>query len=237
MYKLLNKTYKDSSNLKINIFIDEILNSKVPKVIITSNPETYMESKKNSILYKLMMDKNTIIIPDSVGTVYGIKKVLNKNVKKYPGVELLENILMNCNKNNKKVYLYGATEDVNKKMEEYIKNKFSNIKIVGRTNGYKKNKKEIIEKIVKAKADFIPVALGIPNQELFINDLKKELKKGLLIGVGGSFDTITEHTKRAPKIFINLNLEWLYRIVKEPKRIKRFYKNNIRFLFKIYFLK
>ena len=74
------------------------------------------------------------------------------------------------------------------------------------------------------------VALGIPQQELLINKYFDKAKKGIFIGVGGSFDVYSETKKRAPKLFIKLNLEWLYRLLKEPGRIKRFYNNNIKFI-------
>lgn len=53
------------------------------------------------------------------------------------------------------------------------------------------------------------------------------------MGVGGSFDVLSGYKKRAPKIFIKLNLEWFYRILREPSRLKRFYKNNIKFIFEV----
>ena len=62
---------------------------------------------------------------------------------------------------------------------------------------------------------------------------KNKAKKGIFIGVGGSFDVLSGTKKRAPKLFIKLNLEWLYRIITEPKRLKRFWNNNVKFLFKI----
>ena len=60
-----------------------------------------------------------------------------------------------------------------------------------------------------------------------------KFKKGILVGVGGSFDVLSGSKKRAPKIFIKLNLEWLYRITSEPKRLKRFYESNIKYMFEI----
>ena len=77
------------------------------------------------------------------------------------------------------------------------------------------------------------VALGIPNQEKLIYKHLSKFKSGIFIGVGGSFDVISGSKKRAPKLFIKLNLEWLYRIVTEPKRLKRFYNNNIKFMLKV----
>ena len=77
------------------------------------------------------------------------------------------------------------------------------------------------------------MALGIPKQETLIYKHLDEFEKGIFVGVGGSFDVICGLKKRAPKIFIKLKLEWLYRILKEPKRLKRFYQSHVKYLFKI----
>ena len=81
--------------------------------------------------------------------------------------------------------------------------------------------------------DICFVAFGIPNQEKLIYRHLNKFKKGILVGVGGSFDVLSGSKKRAPKIFIKLNLEWLYRITSEPKRLKRFYESNIKYMFEI----
>ena len=107
------------------------------------------------------------------------------------------------------------------------------LKIVGATNGYVVDKDGVFKEISKLKPDIVLVALGIPLQEKLIYKHLGKFDKGIFVGVGGSFDVISGHKKRAPKIFIKLNLEWLYRILKEPKRIKRFYDSNIKFMFKV----
>ena len=90
-----------------------------------------------------------------------------------------------------------------------------------------------MEYIKTTKPDIVLIALGIPLQEKLINKHINDFKKGIFIGVGGSFDVLSGSKKRAPKLFIKLNLEWLYRILREPKRISRFLKYNIKFIFKI----
>ena len=81
--------------------------------------------------------------------------------------------------------------------------------------------------------DIIFVALGVPLQEQLIYKHMRRFKKGVFIGVGGSFDVLSGEKKRAPKFFVKHNLEWLYRITTEPKRLKRFWDNNVKFLFAV----
>ena len=104
---------------------------------------------------------------------------------------------------------------------------------MGSKNGYVENKDDIFKEIVKKEPDIVMVALGVPFQEKLIYKHLDKFKKGIFVGVGGSFDVISGTKKRAPKIFIKLNLEWLYRIIKEPSRLKRFYESNIKFLLNI----
>lgn len=114
-----------------------------------------------------------------------------------------------------------------------IKSEYPSIQVVGYQNGYVKDKDAVFEEIVKLQPDAVLVALGIPAQELLIAKHYNKFSKGIFIGVGGSFDVLSGMKKRAPKIFIKLNLEWLYRIACEPKRFKRFYNSNIKFIAKV----
>ena len=100
-------------------------------------------------------------------------------------------------------------------------------------NGYSKTKDQDFDNIVKLEPDVVLVALGMGTQEKLIYKHLSKFKKGIFVGVGGSFDVLSGTKKRAPKIFQKLNLEWLYRILKEPSRLKRFWNNNVKFLFKI----
>ena len=118
-------------------------------------------------------------------------------------------------------------------MTRVIKEKYPNVNLVGTTNGYVKDKDKIMNDIKKLNPDVVMLALGVPVQEKLIYKHIKKYTKGIFIGVGGSFDVISGMKKRAPKIFIKTNTEWLYRIAKEPKRLKRFWNNNIKFLFKV----
>ena len=105
--------------------------------------------------------------------------------------------------------------------------------MVGTQDGYIEDKQAVMEDIKLKNPDVILVALGVPKQEKLIYDNLQDFKKGIFVGVGGSFDVISGSKKRAPKIFIKLNLEWLYRIAFSPSRWKRFYEGNIKYIFKL----
>ena len=153
--------------------------------------------------------------------------------ERIPGVDIAVKLLEYSNELKKKVYLFGAKQEIIDKMKEVINSKYPNAELVGSSNGYVQNKDEVFKEIIKLKHDVVMVAFGIPNQEKLIYKHLKKFKKGIFIGVGGSFDVISGSKKRAPKLFVKLNIEWLYRICKEPSRLKRFWNNNVKFIFRI----
>lgn len=205
--------------------------------IVTSNPETFAYGKKEPEFDKMLLDNDTTLIPDGIGIVKAAN-MLNYDVKeRITGVDLAYKLLELANIHKYKVAIIGATEAVITELKKVIKEKYPNIELLKIENGYVENKDDFFDEISIKQPDICLVALGIPNQEKLIYKHLKRFKKGIFVGVGGSLDVISGTKKRAPKLFQKLNLEWLYRILKEPKRLKRFYDNNIKFIFKIQKLK
>lgn len=232
MKKIFERIYTKDTNsfynlLKINLSINKKM------FIVTANPETIMISEKDEELKKMLLDDNVTLVPDGIGIVKAAK-MINFDIKeRITGIDIANKLLEYGDELNKSIYLFGSKQEVIDSMKEVLNSKYPNLVIAGSSNGYVKNKDEIIDIIAKVKPDIILVALGIPLQEKLIYKHLSKFEKGIFVGVGGSFDVISGHKKRAPKIFIKLNLEWLYRIIKEPKRLKRFYNSNIKFLIKI----
>ena len=219
-----------------NEFYEQINNSLKKgkkEFIVTANPETFMISIHDLELEKIILDKNNLIVPDGIAVIKACKKIGMDIKERITGIEICEYLLKIANDQELSLYLFGAKKEVLDKLTEKIKKEFPKIKLLGATNGYVANKDKIMNEIIKKEPDICLVALGIPLQEKLISKYFAKAKKGIFIGVGGSFDVLSGTKKRAPKLFIKLNLEWLYRIITEPKRLKRFWNNNVKFLFKI----
>lgn len=232
MKKFFDKIYKESFNeFTEEIKRDVISNNK--KFIVTANPETFMIAKKDDDFKKLLLDNETTIVADGIGVVKAGRKIGYDLKERVTGIDITIRLLKICNDLKKDLYLFGASEEVIKLLKDVLNKSYPNINLVGFSNGYVKDKDKVFEKILSLEPDVVLVALGIPEQEKLIYTYFHRFKKGIFMGVGGSFDVISGYKKRAPKLFIKLNLEWLYRIIKEPKRIKRFYQNNIKFMFMI----
>ena len=232
MRKLFDKLYNKSSESFYTIIKNNLKKNK-KMFIVTANPETFMMSEKDDEMRKLLLDKETTLVPDGIGIVKAARSIGYDIKERIAGIDIANKLLEYGNQEKKSIYLFGAKEEVIVSIKEVFGDKYPNLKIVGAKNGYVSDRDKVFEDIIKKEPDIILVALGIPYQEKLIYKYLSKFNKGIFVGVGGSFDVISGHKKRAPKIFIKLNLEWLYRIMKEPSRLKRFYDSNIKFLFKV----
>lgn len=191
--------------------------------IISGNPEVLYSGLKDKKLYEFYNDENSVIIPDGIGTVIASKILKNPVKEKIPGIEVMEEIIKKCEKENKSVYLVGAKEEVLKECIINMLLKYPELKIAGSHNGYfdLDNCDDLILDIQNKKPFALFAAMGCPRQEIFIQKYSKVLPCCVYMGVGGSFDVFAGKVDRAPRWMINLGFEWLYRVAKEPFRIKR----------------
>lgn len=201
--------------------------------VVTANPETLMTGQENSEFDRLLMDGETCIVPDGIGTVKAAHMLGYDVAERVTGVEISQFLLKEAARQGKTVFLLGAKEEVVSALAGKLAAKYPNLGILGYENGYVKDKDAVFDRIAELRPDVVLVALGIPQQELLIYRHLRQFEKGIFVGVGGSFDVLSGMKKRAPEIFIKLNLEWLYRITTEPKRLGRFFRSNIMFILKI----
>lgn len=191
--------------------------------IVSGNPEVLYTGLDDERLFENFTDKSSVIIPDGVGVKIAAKMLGNPVKEKIAGIELMKNILKICEKEEKEVYFLGSTEEIINSAVEKIQQEYTKLNIVGYRNGFfdLDNCKEIVDEISKKKPYALFVAMGCPRQERFIVNNLNALDCKLLMGVGGSLDVIAGKVNRAPQWMIKLGLEWLYRVSKEPWRIKR----------------
>lgn len=203
---------------------EDIKNNK-RNVLFNVNPIIVMNFYKDpKALHNF--NKESYLIPDGIGIVLASKLKKGSINKRIPGVEMFGELFKLGVEENLKILLYGAQEEVITKtrenlLKDYPKLKTKNLFVI---NGYKKEK-DVLKEIDKIKPDMMFVGLGSPIQEKFImNNDKKFSNIKVIMPVGGTFDVVSGYKKRAPKLFVKLYLEWFYRLLKEPKRIKEVYK-------------
>lgn len=218
------------NNLNINeatslslIFMEE--NYSLPKIIFTPNPEFILNALQDDEFMKIL-NSSDLNIPDGIGVIIA-SKILNSPLKqRVAGYDLVQNLFNSMRLKNKTVFFLGASDDVILKAKQNMEKKYRGLKVVGIHNGYFDNSLDniIIEQINSLSPDLLLVGLGSPKQEKWIFQNKDKLKTKLIIGVGGSFDVMSGNIKRAPEIFIKLNLEWFYRLLVQPSRFYRIIK-------------
>lgn len=194
-----------------------------PHAIIAANPEKNFSVPKDIVLYDMFKNAD-LLLPDGIGIVLAARILYGVKLERVPGSEFIFDICDIAAKRSYKVFIYGSKEDVNKKAVDELKHRYQDLKIVGRANGYVKESDmpELIDRINKSKAEILFLALGSPKQEKWFAAYKSKLRYVRVVqGVGGTLDTIAGTVKRAPEIWCRWQLEWLYRLIKEPKRIKR----------------
>ena len=217
--------------------VEENLKNKKRMFIITSNPETFELANKNEDFNKMLLDDNVTLVPDGIGIVKASRMIGYPVKERITGVDLAVKLFEYANTYSLNVALIGAHEEIITAFVKKLNKDYPNINIVKAVNGYDYDKDKFFDEIKDKDVDVCLVALGIPAQERLIYKHLNKFNKGIFVGVGGSFDVLSGMKKRAPKIFQKLNLEWLYRITTEPKRLKRFYNSNVKFMFKIRKLK
>jgi N-acetylglucosaminyldiphosphoundecaprenol N-acetyl-beta-D-mannosaminyltransferase len=175
-----------------------------------------------------------LINADGMGIVWA-SKILRKPLKeRVTGIDVMENLVALSFKNNWKIFLLGAKQEVVKKVAEIYSEKYSPNIIAGYRNGYfTKDEETIIAKnIAESGANLLFVAITSPKKENFLYQHRETLKKvNFTMGVGGSFDVVSGLVNRAPLWMQNSGLEWFYRFIQEPKRMwKRYLIGNAKFL-------
>lgn len=201
----------------------DIINNYEKVHIVSGNPEVLFNGINNKELYTNFTGENSIIIPDGVGTLIASKLVHKPVKEKIAGIEVMDEILKYCMESNKGVYLLGAKQEILKECMDKLKERYPGINIAGSHNGYfdMNNCSDILMDIKASGAFVLFAAMGAPRQEKFIVKYMDELSCKVFMGVGGSFDVFAGRVSRAPGWMIKFGLEWLYRIGKEPWRIKR----------------
>lgn len=181
--------------------------------IITPNPEILVIANNNKN-YKKILNSANLASPDGIGVMLAARFLGKPLKERFSGVDMLEDVCREIAKRPITAGFLGGKGDIAVKTVECLKKSYPSLKI-----SYAQS--EPNKKIFATKADMLFVAFGSPKQEIWIAENLKKLPVKVAIGVGGSFDFITGRVPRAPQFVRNLGLEWLFRLIIEPWRIKR----------------
>lgn len=191
--------------------------------VVTPNSEIVQACIEDSSV-KNIINSADLCIPDGIGVVYA-SRILRRPLKgKVAGFDLATALLPAMAKKRTRLFLLGSAPGIAETAAEKMKEKNPGLIICGIADGYFKDEKPIIEMINNSGAEIVFVCLGAPKQEKFMMRNRDKIKTKAMLGLGGSLDVFAGNVKRAPDIFINLGLEWFYRLIKQPKRFFRMLK-------------
>lgn len=205
----------------LNDAVDDIFQNRLnnSETAIAINPEKILSARKN-ISIKESINNATLLYIDGVGVLKVAESKLRSKLSRLPGCELWEALMIKAAAENKSVYLLGATEEVVEDTKSTLEKQYKT-NIIGYHSGYFDSDDAVIKDILKCKPDILTVAMGSPRQELFMEKCKYNGVKAFMMGVGGTYNVYTGRVKRAPEVWRELGLEWLYRLLSEPLRINR----------------
>ncbi len=216
--------------LGYNIHTDyPVLPPKQKTIINTINPHSYCEAKKD-VVFAHALSHSDVLLPDGVGIVWAAKILKGEKILKIAGADIHQRLLEVANANHQKIFYLGAAQNTLSLIEARIKNEYPNIKVASFSPPYKPVfSEEDSEKMIKAVNDFEPevlfVGMTAPKQEKWVHAHKDRLKVDVITSIGAVFDFYAGTVERSSDFWINLGLEWLPRLVQEPRRL--FYRNFV----------
>ena len=212
-------TILDSYSQAVEISIGRI-KQRQKTFCVAVNPIKICHAQSDIKLKKLINSAH-ISICDGVGTAIAGRILYGRRIERITGVQLFLELIARAEKEKLKIFLLGASQDVNDRACETLLAKHPNLRIVGRYCGYFNGNGKVIRMINRSDADMLFVAMGSPRQEHWIAEHIGVVKAPFLMGIGGTLDVISGHVKWAPKVFRRNGMEFIYRLIKEPKRIKQ----------------
>ncbi|WP_052059748.1 WecB/TagA/CpsF family glycosyltransferase [Lysinibacillus fusiformis] len=220
-------------------FVDLLVNrieQQEKTFVVTANPEVVMQANENPTV-KGYLNQATYICADGIGVVKAAQILGDSLPERVTGYDTMVKLLEVGQQKRFKIYLLGAQKETIEKTIANIHKNYPNVEVVGYHDGFFDwNNNHIADDISALQPDLVFVALGVPRQEKWITENLDKFSKGVFIGVGGSFDVIAGTVKRAPVIWQKLNLEWLYRLLRQPSRFIRMLVLP-RFALKVFSLK
>lgn len=213
--------------------VEDAFNLDKALFIASINPEICIAAQKDDKLFKVISSCG-LGIPDGIGIVLASRLKGGKIKERITGIDLMMRLCAWAEGKGKSIYLLGAGKGVAQMAADKLIEKHPGLIVAGTHHGFfaENDEADIAENIKNSGADIVFVGLGSPRQEMFIHRNSHVTGAKALMAVGGSFDVLSGNLKRAPHIWQKLGLEWVYRVILQPKRAKRLLKLPL-FLLKV----
>ena len=200
--------------------IDRFISSREPSHVVTLDSSMCVIARDDPALMDIVCHAQ-LVTPDSAGVLWACRRLGTPLKERVSGVEIVDRLCSLSPTRGYRLFFFGSAPGVAQAAAERMRVRYPGCQVVGTRDGFftPEQEPEIVEQIKMARPDILCVALGIPRQEKWIHRFREELRVPVLIGVGGTFDVYSGRVKRAPVWMQRLNLEWLYRLLKNPRKI------------------
>ena len=204
------------------------------KYICVSNVHTTVMSYENEE-YRKIQNGAAMALPDGAPLSSYSRRKGYKQAQRVTGPDLMLELFAISKEKGYRHYFYGTTEETLQSMKEVLERDYPGIQIAGMYAPpfralTPQEDAQIVAKINESRPDFIWIGLGAPKQEEWMYQHMGQLQ-GVLIGVGAGFDYLAGYIKRAPRWMQRMSLEWLYRLLQDPKRLwRRYFTSNVKFI-------
>lgn len=188
--------------------------------VVTPNSEIVYLCRKEPQLARVL-NGAILVLPDGVGVVHASKLLKRPLKEKVAGIDFAAALMEELSRRGDGLFLLGAKPGVAEEAARRLTRLYPNLKIAGTNDGYFKEDIPVIKKINRSGASVLFVCLGAPRQEYWMQGHMDQLNVRLAVGLGGSLDVFAGQVKRAPDLWVKLGLEWLYRLICEPRRFGR----------------
>lgn len=198
---------------------DALLRSGAGGYIVTANPEIVLRCREDAA-YAAAVNGAELVLADGVGDLYAARILGTPLPGRVAGSDLVPRLLARLAERGGSVFLYGARPGVAERAGESLQSACPGLRIAGTENGYISDETALLEALEREKPDLLLLGLGAPRQELWMAK-NRQRTPAVMIGVGGLLDVFAGDIPRAPETWQRLGLEWLYRLLREPRRFKR----------------
>jgi UDP-N-acetyl-D-mannosaminouronate:lipid I N-acetyl-D-mannosaminouronosyltransferase len=199
--------------------VDYIFSHGRGKIAVAINPEKILASIKDDKIKNVLLDADIRYL-DGIGAVKVAQAKLKRDINRIPGCELWESLMQAAGKTKRSVFLLGADSTVVSNTKLKLEAQYG-VNIIGYSDGFFEDDEAMIDKLLSLQPEILTVAMGSPRQELFMSKCREAGLNSFMMGVGGTYNVYIGTAKRAPQIWCDLGIEWLYRLVNEPSRILR----------------
>ncbi len=220
--QILGLTVHDVTMASALSAMDGFIRAGSPHHVITADASMLVLAQDDEALHEIVRSAD-LVTPDSVGVLWAAKRLGRPLQERVSGVEIVEQLCRCSAEKGHRLFFLGAAPGVAVQAAEKMRLKYPGAQIVGTRDGYFSAEESgaLIEQIREARTDALFVAMGIPKQEKWIAKHRDQLGASVLIGVGGTFDVLSGTVRRAPIVMQRARLEWLWRVLSNPRKISK----------------